>query len=78
MLKWRLNAYRISTKILAPKVNILQDYADNKEGKNLSSEESVEFKILAFERVYILFAIVTSKLRSIDQSENPQTFLREL
>lgn len=26
MLKWKLNAYRISAKILAPEVNDLQDY----------------------------------------------------
>lgn len=62
MLKRRLNAYRISTKVLAPKVNNLQDYADIKEGKNLSSEESTVFKILAFKRGSILFAIVTFKL----------------
>lgn len=46
MLKRRLNAYRISTKLLAPKVNILQHYADTTEGKNLSSEESPVFKII--------------------------------
>lgn len=76
MLKRRLNAYRISTKILAPKVNMLEEYADTKEGKNLSPEESILFKILAFKRGYTLFAIVTFKLWSIDQSENPQRFLR--
>lgn len=62
MLKQRLNAYRISTEILPPKVNILQDYADIKGGENLSSEESTVFKIFGFKRGYILFAIVTFKL----------------
>lgn len=50
MLKWRLNAYRISAKIVAPKVNNLQDYADTEEDKNLSSEESFVFNILALKR----------------------------
>lgn len=62
MLKQRLNAYRISAKILAPKLNILQSYADTKEGKNLSSEESTVFKILTTKRGYIVFATMTFKL----------------
>lgn len=61
MLKRRLNAYGIPTKVLAPKVN-LQDYADIKDSRNLSSEESTVFKILAFKRGSVLFAIVTFKL----------------
>lgn len=78
MLKRRLNACRISAKYLAPKVNILQDYTDSKEGNNVPSDESTVFKLYTIKRSCILFAIVTFKLWSTDQSENPQRFIREL
>lgn len=78
MLKHRLNAYRISTKFLVPEVNILQDYANSKEGNNVPSDESTVFKLYTFKGSCILFVIVTFKLWSTDKSENPQRFIREL
>lgn len=44
----------------------------------MPSVESTFFKLFTFKRGSILFATETFKLWSIDQSENPQRFFREL